>query len=159
MARFEAAGVKSFEGGPHKKMRRNQSSRPSSSRAFCTRTCYNCHATGHLMKNCPSPRACFNCGSTGHLMKDCSKPRAEGARDFLGSRGKRHGRRGRGTSAGDSSRSFDSSETGGIVYTLEEMNFRWGMLEWIARNPSAQRDSCMVHLRLLRKWNDTDVKD
>jgi len=49
-------------------------------------------------------------------MKDCSKPRAEGARDFPGSRGRRHGRRGRGTSAGDSSGSFDSSETGRIVY-------------------------------------------
>ena len=97
-------------------MRRNESSRPSSSRAFCTRTCYHCHATGHFMKNCPSPRACFNCGSTGHLMKDCSKPRAEGARDFPGSRGRRHGREGRGTSAGDSSGSFDSSETGRIVH-------------------------------------------
>ncbi|MEM7070087.1 MAG: hypothetical protein AAF478_14510 [Pseudomonadota bacterium] len=49
-------------------------------------------------------------------MKDCSKPRAEGARDFPGSRGRRHGREGRGTSAGDSSGSFDSSETGRIVY-------------------------------------------
>ncbi|CAN0106789.1 unnamed protein product, partial [Sphacelaria rigidula] len=36
-----------------------------------------------------STRACYYCGDNGHLIKDCPKPRAQG------SRGGRHGGRGR----------------------------------------------------------------
>ena len=33
----------------------------------------------------------------------------------------------------------------------EVLDVRWGVLEWIARNPSARRDPCLVHLLLVRQ--------
>ena len=33
----------------------------------------------------------------------------------------------------------------------EVLKIRWGVLEWIARNPSARHDPCLVHLRLVRR--------
>ncbi|KAM3864860.1 zinc finger CCHC domain-containing protein 7 [Diretmus argenteus] len=36
-------------------------------------TCRNCNKTGHLSKNCPTPKvlSCFLCGTRGHLVIDC----------------------------------------------------------------------------------------
>ena len=33
----------------------------------------------------------------------------------------------------------------------EVLEIRWGVLEWIARNPSARQDPCLVHLLLVRR--------
>ena len=33
----------------------------------------------------------------------------------------------------------------------EMLEIRWGVLEWIARNPSAGQDPCLVHLLLVRR--------
>ena len=32
----------------------------------------------------------------------------------------------------------------------EVLEIRWGVLEWIARNPSARQDPCLVHLLVRR---------
>ena len=31
------------------------------------------------------------------------------------------------------------------------LEIRWGVLEWIARSPSARQDPCLVHLLLVRR--------
>ena len=31
----------------------------------------------------------------------------------------------------------------------EVLEIRWGVLDWIARNPSARQDPCLVHLLLV----------
>ena len=33
----------------------------------------------------------------------------------------------------------------------EVLVIRWGVLAWIARNPSARQDTCLVHLLLVRR--------
>ena len=33
----------------------------------------------------------------------------------------------------------------------EVLEIRWGVLEWIARNPSARQDPCLVHRLLVRR--------
>ena len=33
----------------------------------------------------------------------------------------------------------------------EVLEIRWGVLEWIAPNPSARQDPCLVHLLLVRR--------
>ena len=33
----------------------------------------------------------------------------------------------------------------------EVLEIRWGVLEWIARNPSARQDPCLVHPLLVRR--------
>ena len=33
----------------------------------------------------------------------------------------------------------------------EVLENRWGVLEWIARNPTARQDPCLVHLLLVRR--------
>ena len=35
----------------------------------------------------------------------------------------------------------------------EVLETRWGVLEWIARNPSARQDPCQVHRLLVRGCN------
>ena len=33
----------------------------------------------------------------------------------------------------------------------EVLEIRWGVLEWIARNPSARQDPCLVHILLVQR--------
>ena len=42
----------------------------------------------------------------------------------------------------------------------EVLEIRWGVLEWIARNPLATQDPCLVHLLLVRRlqWRRLHIR-
>ena len=41
-------------------------------------TCFNCGKTGHMSRECRSPKTCFNCGRAGHVRAQCDSPQNGG---------------------------------------------------------------------------------
>ncbi|KAJ1918245.1 hypothetical protein H4219_002717 [Mycoemilia scoparia] len=59
-------------------------------------SCYNCHSTEHLVRECTAPKTCHTCGLEGHLRDECDKkpefPQGSAFRQRVGGRPSRGGK-------------------------------------------------------------------
>ena len=133
-------------------------------------TCHTCSEVGHIQRN-------YHKGRSQGSAPSAHGDSVPGGRQDEGGRGKgrgrgSHGRGGRGGSQaaawsaagacasavvssaatlGGGGAAADSSGQRSGLCMWEVLEIWWGVLEWIARNPSARQDPCLVYLLLVRR--------